>query len=68
MAQNQVRLLNFGTVRRDLHGNVKSKVKFKFRVGDRVHIRKSKRTFKKGYLPNWTEGSSLFPKELPKSV
>ena len=27
---------------------------FKFRVGDRVRISKAKRTFKKGYLPNWT--------------
>jgi hypothetical protein len=27
---------------------------FTFRVGDRVRISKAKRTFKKGYLPNWT--------------
>jgi len=26
----------------------------KFQVGDRVRISKAKRTFKKGYLPNWT--------------
>ncbi len=26
----------------------------KFHVGDRVRISKAKRTFKKGYLPNWT--------------
>ena len=28
--------------------------KFKFSVGDQVRISKAKRTFKKGYLPNWT--------------
>jgi transposase InsO family protein len=27
---------------------------FKFRVGDHVRISKARRTFKKGYLPNWT--------------
>ena len=30
------------------------KSKCKFRVGDQVRISKAKRTFKKGYLPNWT--------------
>ena len=55
MAPNQVSLLNIGLVRRNLYGNVKSKVKFKFRVGDCVRISKSRRTFKKGYLPNWTK-------------
>ena len=41
-------------MRRNLNGNVKSNVKFKFRVGDRARIIKSRRTFKKGYLPDWT--------------
>jgi hypothetical protein len=27
----------------------------KFSPGDRVRLSKAKRTFKKGYLPNWTE-------------
>ena len=52
MAPNQVSLLNVGLARRNLYGNVKSKVKLKFRVGGRVRISKSRRTFKKGYLPN----------------
>ncbi|XP_070570300.1 uncharacterized protein [Ptychodera flava] len=30
-------------------------VKFKFSVGEQVRISKTKRMFKKGYLPNWTE-------------
>ena len=55
MAPNQVSLLNVDLVRRNLYGNVESKIKFKFLVGDPVCISKSRRTFKKGYLPNWTE-------------
>ena len=31
------------------------KQKYKFRVGDRACINKNRRTFKKGYLPDWTE-------------
>jgi transcription elongation factor len=27
----------------------------KFSPGDRVRLSKAKRTFKKGYVPNWTE-------------
>ena len=30
-------------------------VKFKFQIGDKVRISKVKRTFEKGYVPNWTE-------------
>ena len=29
--------------------------KFKFNLGDQVRISKSRRTFKKGYLPSWTQ-------------
>ena len=32
-----------------------TRVRFKFKVGDKVRISKKKRTFEKGYLPNWTE-------------
>ncbi|XP_070550282.1 uncharacterized protein [Ptychodera flava] len=32
-----------------------TKMKFKFSVGEQVRISKTKRMFKKGYLPNWTE-------------
>ena len=30
-------------------------VKYKFSVGDQVRISKARRTFRKGYLPSWTE-------------
>ena len=50
-------LLNVGTVRRKLYGemNSTSPKKFKFRVGDHVRLSLWKRLFKKGYKMNWTE-------------
>jgi hypothetical protein len=33
----------------------KKSIQFKFNIVDQVQICKAKRTFKKGYLPNWTE-------------
>ena len=68
MAPNQVSLLNVGSVRRNLCGNVKSKVKFKFCVGDRVRIGKSRRTLKKGYLPDWTEKIFTICKRITKEI
>ena len=39
-----------------LYGNKKAKFKKpRFKVGDRVRLNKKFRTFKKGYLPGWTE-------------
>ena len=32
-----------------------ARVRFKFKVGDKVRFSKKKGTFEKGYLPNWTE-------------
>ena len=64
MAPNQVSLLNVGIVRRNLYGNIKFKVKFKFRAGDQVRISKSRRTFKKGYFPDWTEESITISKRI----
>ena len=55
MAPNQVSLTNIGLVRRNLYGKNVSKIKYKYRIGDNVRISKSRRIFKKGYLPNWTE-------------
>ena len=66
MAPNQVSLLNVGLVRRNLYGNIKSKVKFKFRVGEWVLISKSRRPFKKEYLPNWTEEIFTVYKRITK--
>ena len=52
-----VSLLNVGTVRRKLYGEINSTApkKFKFHVGDHVRLSLRKRLFKKGYKMNWTE-------------
>ena len=64
-----VNLLNVGQVRRKLYGKTAPSVSFKFKIGDQVRISKSRRTFKKGYLPNWTEEiftvSKLIPNHFP---
>ena len=66
MTPNQVSLLNVDTVRRKLYGNVKSKVKFNFRVVDQIHIIKSLRTLKKCHLPNWTKEIFIICKRITK--
>ena len=50
-------LLNVGQVRRKLYGKSWTKPgrKFKFKLGDQVRISKSSRTFKKSYLPSWSQ-------------
>jgi hypothetical protein len=42
-------------VSKRLYGRKGPKKSGKFSPGDRVRLSKAKRTFKKGYLPNWTE-------------
>ena len=56
-APASVRLLNAGQVRKKLYGNSWAKPirELKFKLGDQVRISKSRRTFKKGYLPSWTQ-------------
>ncbi|XP_028416753.1 uncharacterized protein LOC114540964 [Dendronephthya gigantea] len=41
-------------------------IRFKFDVGDQVRISKARRTFKKGYLPNWTEEVFTVTKRIPR--
>lgn len=43
--------------------NIKSD--FKFKLGDRVRISKSKRIFRRGYLPNWTDELFIIYKRYP---
>ena len=51
----------------NLYGNESSKpVKFKLNIGDQVRISKTRRTFKKGYLPNWTEEVFTVSKHVPQ--
>jgi hypothetical protein len=44
----------------------KKSIQFKFSIGDQVRISKAKRTFKKGYLPNWTEEVFTETKRVPR--
>ena len=40
---------------------------FKFDIGDKVRISKKKRTFEKGYTPNWSEELFVIDKQLDTS-
>ena len=47
---------NESIVWQKLYGEESDKpVRFKFNIDDQVRISKARRTFKKGYLPSWTE-------------
>ncbi|CAB3976655.1 uncharacterized transposon-derived [Paramuricea clavata] len=41
-------------------------IPFKFNIGDQVRISKAKRTFKKVYLPKWTEEVFTVTKRVPR--
>jgi hypothetical protein len=51
----EVTWANQTTVSKRLYGRKGPKKSCKFSPGDRVRLSKAKRTFNKGYLPNWTE-------------
>ena len=49
----------------DDHDGVKH-VKYKFNIGDQVRISKIKRTFEKGYLPNFSKEIFTVSKQIPR--
>jgi hypothetical protein len=49
----------------DDHKIVKN-VKYKFKIGDQVRISKMKRTFEKGYLPNFSKEIFIISKQIPR--
>ena len=51
----EVTWANQTTVSKRLYGRKGPQKSCKISPGDRVRLTKAKRTFKKGYLPNWTE-------------
>ena len=57
-----------GQVRRKLYGNswTKPRRELKFKSGDQVRISKSRHTFKKGYLPSWTQEIFTVTKIIPR--
>ena len=67
-APASVSLINLGQVRRKLYWNswTKLRKKFKFKLSDQVRISKSRRTFKKGYLPSWTREIFTVTKIIPR--
>ena len=67
-APASVSILSVGQVRRKLYGNSWTKPirVLKFKLGDQVRISESRRTFKKGYLPSWTQESFTVTKIIPR--
>ena len=55
IAPDKVTMANSPDVWHTLYGNKKRPKKPRLKVGDRVRLNKKFRTFKKGYLPGWTE-------------
>ena len=55
MPPSEVTWANQTTVSKRLYGRKGPTRSCRFLPGDRVRLSKTRRTFKKGYLPNWTE-------------
>ena len=57
-----------GQVRRKLYRKswTKPRRELKFKLGDQVRISKSHRSFKKGYLPSWTQETFTVTKIIPR--
>ena len=51
----------------DDHDEVKHP-KYKLKIGDQVRISKIKRTFEKGYLPNFSKGIFTVSKQIPRDL
>ena len=67
-APASVSLLIVGQVRSKLYGKswTKPRRELKFELGDQLRISKSRRTFKKGYLPSWTGEIFTVIKIIPR--
>ena len=67
-APASVSLLSVGQVRRKVYGNSWAKPirELKFKLGVQVRISKSHRTFKKVYLPSWTQEIFTVTKIIPR--
>ena len=67
-APASVGLLSVGQVRRKLWriSWTKQRKELNFKSGDQVRISKSSRTFKKGYLPSWTQEIFTVTKIIPR--
>ena len=61
-----VTLKNEDLIRQRMRKDEKKPVVFQFKVGDRVRIAREKTTFKKGYLPNFTEEVFVVTQCVPR--
>jgi len=72
MMPSEVNAHNEDIVRSRLYPPSKRTIEWRYTVGQHVRIRQSKRLFKKGYEPSWTEElfiiHSLFPSDPPTYV
>src|SRR6184192_1023596 len=72
MAPSEVNVHNESLVRRRLFPPKNTYVKWRYKVGQTVRMRQTKRVFKKGYEPSWTEElftiASLYPSDPPTYI
>ena len=72
MAPSEVTAQNEAVVRRRLYPSAALPPKWRYKVGQTVRIKQSKRVFKKGYEPSWTEEvftiASLYPSDPPTYI
>ena len=61
---SEVNASNEGYVLRKLYRK-KAPLKYKFETNDQVRISENRRTFKKGYLPHWTEEIFTINRRIP---
>lgn len=64
LAPSQVTPKLESSIFKKLYGYV-ADVKFKFALGEQVRISKAKKTFRRGYLPNWTDEVFTVYKRYP---
>lgn len=72
MTPSEVNAQNESVVRKRLYPIQNTTLKWRYKVGQTVRMKQSKRVFKKGYEPSWTEEvftiSSLFPSQPPTYI
>ncbi len=72
MTPSEVNVHNEPLVRRRLFPVKNIFIKFRYNVGQTVRMRQTKRVFKKGYEPSWTEEiftiASLYPSDPPTYI
>jgi hypothetical protein len=72
MAPSEVNAQNESVVRKRLYPPQNETLKWRYNVGQAVRMKQTKRVFKKGYEPSWTEEiftiASLYPSDPPTYI